>query len=665
MARIAGGEDATVVQIRAFLGLNENPDGETTLKVGEFKRMWNFRITQDKHLQKRPGTKRLLRVYVKPKTQTGGGDVGDPVELFSAKGRAHMTDDAIPEIPPAYEEDAQFGPITLDDPTYPKENEFPDDPVTKKPTHLFGVWNGMVGREPHTLANYDGYILDIDLTKKTAKTVGRAALDTTSFFGFDEKVYLLDGVNYKVWDGVKKEFEDVEGYIPLIQTATTPGGAGTLLENVNRLNGMRRVEFSPDGKAKKFQLPEKDIDEILSVSLVGEAVDNYSYDLLAGTLTLTAIPPEGINTLEVTYRKGDGARSEVTGMRYAEFFNGATDTRVFLYGDGSNKAIYSGVEYPSGKPSAEYFPDLSEVAVGESNAPLTALVRHYSRLMAYKPNSAWVITAGGITTDTGRYTAAFYVSPVNRQFGNEAMGQVKLLENDPLTMDIGSVYQWHNSGGYISNNENNAKCISDRVAATLRGFDISLVRTANIKQDHEFWIFYGNSALIYNYTNDTWYFYKDLKFNYLLEVNGQLYGFANDGDVVHVSRAYRNDCGEIIDCYAETGAMDFGRDWQLKYSPMLFVAIRPESHARIHVTVESNRRSGYPEKLVSANLSTFGSVDFAHFSFITNRKPQVRRLKIKVKKAAFYQLIYKSHDKSATSTVIETDIRLRFAGNVK
>ena len=64
-------------------------------------------------------------------------------------------------------------------------------------------------------------------------------------------------------------------------------------------------------------------------------------------------------------------------------------------------------------------------------------------------------------------------------------------------------------------------------------------------------------------------------------------------------------------------------------------------------------------------MSRFESVDFSHFSFITNRKPQVRRLKLKVKKAAFYRIIYKSQDKTATSTVIETDVRLRYAGVVK
>ncbi len=58
-------------------------------------------------------------------------------------------------------------------------------------------------------------------------------------------------------------------------------------------------------------------------------------------------------------------------------------------------------------------------------------------------------------------------------------------------------------------------------------------------------------------------------------------------------------------------------------------------------------------------------MDFAHWSFRTNRKPQVKREKIKVKKATFYRLIFKSLSASATATVLETDIQFRYAGNVK
>ena len=60
MAQIKGKDNSSILKIQAFLGLNENPDGDTTLKVGEMAEMRNFRITQDKHLQIRPGSKTLL-----------------------------------------------------------------------------------------------------------------------------------------------------------------------------------------------------------------------------------------------------------------------------------------------------------------------------------------------------------------------------------------------------------------------------------------------------------------------------------------------------------------------------------------------------------------------------------------------------------------------------
>lgn len=615
MAQIKGTDNSSILKIQAFLGLNENPDGDTTLKVGEMAEMRNFRITQDKHLQIRPGSKTILSL----------------ADALSSLGQGNVQDGA--------------------------------------ETRVYGVWRGIAGASEHILASFGGHIWDIDAKNGTAKDKGSAPMGEVSFFGFGGKVYLLGGGEYKSWDGgTDTAFATVEGYVPLIQTATTPKGEGTLVENVNRLTGKRRVQFSPDGTATVFQLPEKGINEVSSVKSGGEPVTNCTMDLENGTVTFTAAPAAGTNTVEIEYRKGDGVRSEVTGMKYSELFNGATDTRVFLYGDGTNRAVYSGVPFATGRASAEYFPDLYELTVGESNTPLTALVRHYSRLMAFKTDSAWAILQGEIGLADGGSTAAFYMQPVNRQFGNEAPGQVRLLENNPLTMDAGSVYQWRsgsNYASYISNNENNAKRISDRVASTLKGFDLKKVLTANIKADHEFWFLHGTRALILNYANDSWYLYDGLPFSRIVEHEGTVIGFSDDGAVVEFSQKYRSDNGAPIDCYAATGAMDFDRDWLLKYSPMIFVAMQPASNARIKVTVETNRRSDYPEKTVAYSLATFLHVDFNHFSFATNRKPQVKKVKMKVKKATFYRLIFKSNSASATATVIETDIRLRYAGNVK
>jgi len=613
LAYITTQTESSILRIEAFLGLNENPDGDTTLKPGEMAEMRNFRITKDKHLQVRPGTKTVLSLS---EALAGlGGETPDP----------------------------------------------------EAETRCRGVWRGMVGGTERILAAFGGHVWLVDPEAGTAQDKGAAADDETTFFGFANKVYLLNGQEYMVWDGTEQGgFVPVEGYIPLVQTATTPAGAGTLLENVNRLTGKRRVAFSPDGTAKTFQLPEGEIDEVAAVTLLEVEVNGFTSDLEKGAVTLSEAPMAGTNTLVITYRKGTGARGDVVGMRYCELFNGSTDTRVFLYGDGTNRAVYSGIDYDTGRASAEYFPDLYELSVGESNTPLTGLIRHYSRMMAYKPGSAWVIQHSTIVPDDSAAIPAFYVQPVNRQLGNEAPGQVKLLENNPLTIDAGSIYHWMpTSYGNITSNENNAKRVSDRVARTLRGMELSRVRTFNIRGDHEYWLLMDGKAVILNYATDCWYVYEGLPFSQLLEADTQRYGFCDDGRVVRFSRDHRNDDDVPIDCYAATGAMDFDRDWQLKYSPMIFVAMQPESGARVLVSVETNRRSDYPEKVVAYNLATFGHVNFNHFSFATNRKPQVQRVKMKVKKATFYRLIYKSNSGSATATILETDVRLRYAGTVK
>lgn len=613
MGHINTNSAISVLKIKEFLGLNENPDGDTHIRTGELSEMRNFRITRDKHLQIRPGQKTML-------------------DLRAAWDTWASEQETAPEN---------------------------TDP------HFCGAWQGAVGGADHIIAAFGGVLFDVDLEGASTRAIGTCTEDKTSFFGFSNKVYLLNGHEYMSWDGgAETSFENVEGYIPTVQTAVNPQGYGTLLENVNRLTGKRKVKFSPDGSSTVYQLPEKEVDEVVEVE--GTSV-TWTLDKTKGTVTFKSAPEKGTNTLIITYRKGEGERAHVTQMRFAELFNGATDTRVFLYGDGTNKTIYSGMDLDKGVATAEYFPDLYEAAIGDENTPITALIRHHARLLVFKPSSAWSVDYNIVTTDTGGVTTAFYVIPVNRQVGNEAPGQVQLLENNPLTLDGKSIYQWKatTSSGNVTSDNRNASRVSDRVKGTVGGFDFAETVTFNRRSENEFWFLYGGQAAILNYANDTWYLYDNMPFLHMEEVDGEVYGFRRDGKVVHVSRRYRNDDGADIDAYAATGSMDFDKDWLLKYSPMLFVAIQPESGARVTVTVETNRRSDYPEKTVSAGLSTFTHANFAHWSFGTNRKPQVRRVKMKVKKATFYKLIFKSCSASATATVLETDVQLRYSGNVK
>jgi hypothetical protein len=56
MATIQAANNEKVFSIQKWLGLNEHPDGDTRLKLGEASEMVNFRVTKDGNLKRRPGT---------------------------------------------------------------------------------------------------------------------------------------------------------------------------------------------------------------------------------------------------------------------------------------------------------------------------------------------------------------------------------------------------------------------------------------------------------------------------------------------------------------------------------------------------------------------------------------------------------------------------------
>lgn len=591
MANIVSTSQTKIYQIKAWLGLNESPDGDTHMKIGEAAVMRNFRITAENHLQIRPG----------------------------------------------------YGPVC----------------VLSEGNKVQGMWTGYVKGVFRIMAACGGHLWEVDTAGGAASDKGEIDDSQTFFFGFDEKLYILTGSEYYAWDG-ENTVAPVEGYIPIVATAVPPDGGGTVLEQINLLTGKKRAQFSPDGEATIFQLPETEIDEVLSIE--GTETE-YTVDTAAGKITFNESIEKGVNTIMITWRKGNGERADVTGMRFAELFNGETDSRVFLYGNGTNKAIYSGLD-DNGKPSAEYFPAMNELSVDSANTPITAMIKHYDRLLVFKMDSAYSCAYSTMTVDGGAVIPAFYVSSLNRSVGNAAPGQSVLVQNSARTVFGRSVYTWSLASN-STRDERNAKVVSDRVSTRLAGMDLSGAICFDDDWNQEYYIFCDNQAIVNNYQNDTWYYYTNMPVSCAVSIKDVLYFGTPDGRVMEFSRKYRNDDKQDIDAYWESGSMDFDMDWRRKYSSHIWVSMKPESQALVYATAESNRKSDYPDKLISAGLSTFLNVDFNHWSFGTNRKPQLIRAKLKVKKATYYKLIFYSVSASATATILSADIQVRYTGNVK
>lgn len=594
MANITANDAISVYQIQKFLGLNESPDGDTQLAMGEAAQMRNWMVTDQYHLRVRPGF-RTVRAFK--------------------------------------------GPVR-------------------------GLWTGFVAGKRRTVCCADGGVWTLE--GQAFRRIGDSADVPTQMFGFSGKLYLLNGQEYLVWDG--DGFVDtVEGYIPLVSTAIAPGGGGTTVESINRLTGKRRCRFSADGTATEFQLPETGLLSVDKIVIGTEESTDWTVDTDQGKITFSTAPEAGNSNVEVWYTAPNTLRALVEGMRFAEQFNGAADTRVFLYGDGSAKAIYCGVT-EDGQASAEYFPDLYEMLVGSENAPLTGMIKYYDRLMSYKADGGAYATTYEITTlADGSMIPGFRTVSTNREIGNDAMGQVRLVRNAPRTLYGGNLYAWV-FVNYATRDERNAKLISQRVEQSLRGADPEKVFCFDDDTQQEYYLFLNDAdgtALVHNYEADVWYRYTGLPVVCAARSGEALYLGFTDGRVVQFGEQFPSDDGQAIDAFFASGHMSFEKDYQRKHSSVVWVSVKPTANANLEVSARSDRRGDYIDKAVTMRLSTFQAMNFGAFSFLTNRSPQMERLKLKVKKFVYYQLILKSDFPASDATVLAVDFRVRYTGYAK
>lgn len=605
MATIRARSNEKIFQLKKWGGLHQNPDGDTKLSFGEAAEMRNFRITRDGNLQRRPGTVTVA-------------DLGN--------------------------------------------------------TPVMGLWSGYVNGKLVFLAACDGKLYRIYDSESDAiikEELGSIHTENeVHFFGFSNIVYILNGTEYKQWDG--SSLTDVLGYRPLVNISVAPNNTSREeLEHVNKLCGMRRMWISPDGEGSTFHFPEKNLQSVDYVQnlATGEFLDEslYSYDLAAGTVSFTTAPERVTNGYEIGWTMAENFRHEVCAMRWSELYSGTQDTRIFIYGDGSNEALYSDIDY-DGNPRADYFPDMNEMRVGDENTPITGMIRQYSTLICFKTDSAWSIQYGLITLDDGLQTAAFYVSPTNRIIGNHAPGQVRLVLNAPITFHGKDLFEWRNNNSYTSNlsrDERQAKRISDRIYAALGGFKADNCICYDDNYAQEYYVCHGDEALVYNYAADAWYRYTNFPVRCMENLKKELYLGCSDGKVRHFHYDHTADDGEAIDAYWESGSMSFGQDYVRKYAAMLWLGIKPESNGELGVTVMTDKKSNYNTKLVYSSLANFDSVDFENWSFETNRQPQMHRLKIKAKKFVFYKLVLTNNSPGTTATVLAADIMVRFTGYAK
>ena len=748
MATISTATNEKVYGIAKWYGLNESPDGDTRLKMGEASKMINWKITRDGNLKRRPGMEFFaglnavytisisedvvliadgllatdkIPVYTSATAMAPAGTVtlvgmegvveGGTYKVDGATVTAGNLSGASPLVFSVA--DGSLSPVgTRNEMTMPelaealaalnpgeyiytRYNEMPyamrnDSLVfdgktyrlngyimsaavsgsTAKPVE--GLWSGIVAGKRRLLAACDGNLwnlYDPDTDSVTRSLITN--IDTSlgvNFIPFDNKVYIQNGKEYYVWDGTT--FSTVDGYIPIVAIAIGPQGSADAGEltgyYVNLLTNKRKVWLSPDGDTHKtFKLPEPAKSVVVTDLSSNQTIPATDYTFTANTdeITFTRTLTAAVNSIQVEYtvktHEDDATipdyRKQVIGMRFAEIYSGGTDAALFFYGDGSNKTLYTGMDY-DGMPRADYFPDQYEVAVGDSNTPITSLIRHYSALICFKSDSTWALSYGTTELATGDLTTAVYVTPVNRDKGNDAPGQVRLVDNSPVSCSGSELYRWSSVSRYssgISRDERNAHRISDKVQASVKLLDFKKCCMWDDNDGQEFYISDNGVTLVWNYATDSWYRYDGLNAAIMCNFQGDVIVGTTDGRVYRLTYDKDTDDGTPIKADWESGSMDFGASNMRKYSSMMWLGLKPDAGASVDVCVITDRKNTFKDKIVSADKAKVPGQPFAV------------RSKIKAKKFVFYKLLLSVSKKMPAVTITNVDFRVRQTGYSK
>lgn len=207
----------------------------------------------------------------------------------------------------------------------------------------------------------------------------------SNMFVINNILYIVDGSQYKRYDGT--ELSVVEGYIPTTTISRSPSGGGTLYEDVNLLNDVRKNSFVSDGASTDYMLDVENFDSTYPVRVWvddKELTSGFKAVPESGKVTFTT-PPKTPNTpgadnVVIQFRKiNEGYRERINNCRLVEVF----DNRVFFSGnpDYPNFLWHSSLDNP------EYCSDLDYYTEGTNDSKIQSITSGNNALWVMKEPS--------------------------------------------------------------------------------------------------------------------------------------------------------------------------------------------------------------------------------------------------------------------------------------
>lgn len=515
---------------------------------------------------------------------------------------------------------------------------------------------------------------------------------STSFY-MANKLYILTGAQYLVYDGSSVKNVSDDAYTPITSYGMKPTGSGTAYEKVNLLSPWRYNKFTGDGESKVYQLDVKDLDDGKTVTVkVGGttlASSKFSVNYSEGKITFTtapAKPANGLDNVEIKFCKTsklkdstEKAESLILNCTICTTYGVSTEDRVFVTGNPKHPAT----EYYSGLGDPSYFPDINFVEVGSADWPILNYLKFQGDLVIVKEHNAQEYTVWHQSGELLNGMAAFPLRPGVAGIGAVAKRGAQQLLDDAMFLTPRGVFARVNSVA-LAKVEQGVKCRSNRINRDILS-RTDLKDAVSVVWDGYFILcfpatgecFVADSNQPQSNGGYEWYYWKNIPARVFAQETGVLWFGTSDGRLCRLNNdvtdkegniqmdAY-NDDGQPIEWVWATKMDDFGNIGMFKNLTKrgCVIQFKTAVQSSCDIYLRTEKDFGVKKRSESLRQLDFEQLDFEKWTF--NTLPNnIRSLKSKVKKFQQLQVILRGKELDEAFGVLEIVLRATAGNPVK
>lgn len=493
-------------------------------------------------------------------------------------------------------------------------------------------------------------------------------------FTLNDKMYVLTGGEYIVFDGETAKDATADAYVPTTTIANKPTGGGTSFEDVNLLSSKRKNEFCADGSATVYQLDTTDVESIAEVKVDAKVWESskYTLDGKKGQVKFTTAPPKpsitGKDNVTITFVKTvEGYKDKIIKCTIAGIYGGKSQDRVFL--SGNPDAQDTDWRCESNNPL--YFSDLSYTKVGADGAAIVgySAISDSQAIIKADDRSETTIYFRGYNIDTTTSKVQFPVRRAAAGAGAVAKRAFAYLPEEPVFLSRTGVFALtssnitalqvaRNRSYYVDAALTKEEHLENACAVVWNGYYVLAVNGhAYVMDTNQNVAYKPQSYGDYVYECYYWNNFPAVR---MMESRGNLYFGTSDGRIcklntdIDTMQAY-SDGGTLGEDGKITGSTAISAEWHTKadddgdfmtYKTMVKrgsgVMMKPYTRSSIQVYARTERDFGRKIREGIADIFSWTDIDFSRFTFNSNDAPQVLPFNSKVKKYKTLQLIMKN-----------------------